>query len=104
MKSWTIENLSTTDINNNHHQNFGILTKEGRIALLGENQEANARLIVNAVNCRDELVEALKKTLNWINSLNEDLEDNDPLKIMQEKYHAPYKKIIKEALAKSESI
>lgn len=70
MKSWTIENLSTIDINNNPHQNFGILTKEGRIALLGENQEANARLIVKAVNCQDELVSACKSALPLLKHLN----------------------------------
>jgi hypothetical protein len=89
--------------------------KDNRTIIIGANKiiaevvgydesEANARLIVKAVNCHDELVEACQKTLNWLNSLNAGLPEDDPILVMQREYHAPYKNVLKQALAKAEAV
>lgn len=56
---WRIENLSVKTLDGKHHLNWGIRTGKGatgeRIALLGQNQKANARLIAAAPDLKDEL-------------------------------------------------
>lgn len=93
-RMWDIENLTMRDIDGKVRQNFGILTKEGRIALLGNNQESNASLIVKAVNCHDELVEALKLALKSM------LECDDRQHIKRHSYDPIFK--AQQALFKSE--
>lgn len=66
-KLWIIKNRTVVELSGKKLQNFQIETENGNvIALLGTNQEPNARLIVKAVNCHDELVEALKDCLKYI--------------------------------------
>lgn len=65
-RPWTITKEKFRTFDNEVHSNISIHTMIGeeRIALLGQNKEANAELIVRAVNAHDELVEALKKILD----------------------------------------
>ena len=42
---WKVENLQTTGFDGQRHGNFQVSSPDGPIALLGENQEANAHLI-----------------------------------------------------------
>lgn len=61
--SWRVENLSVTTLDGKHQMNYGIRTGKGingfRVALLGQNQEANAHLIAAA----PELLQACKRFL-----------------------------------------
>ena len=59
----------------------------------GDNQHTNAEFIVKAVNCHEELVEALKEALKELHSYHENYSTADKGEIFT---------IIKQALAKAE--
>ena len=74
---WVVENLSLTTLDGKSRQNFGIITEHGhRVALLGQNQEANANFIVLACNAHEDLLLAAKDACLFIKELAEVLGPN----------------------------
>lgn len=65
-----------------------------------EMNEANARLIVRAVNSHDELVSTLKNILMWIEETIDDYEHDDPLKKAIADHHKNRIDMIKDVLRK----
>ncbi len=65
--------------------------------------KANAALIVNVVNCHDDLVEALNAIRKRFDSLLSDDPMDAELNRIREIAHKPFYKIIDEALAKADS-
>jgi hypothetical protein len=74
-RPWKIEILQGCNLSNQITKSVCINIEGGsKIALLEENKEANAYLIVKAVNCHDKLVEALKNLIeacNWDTSMKD---------------------------------
>ena len=67
-----------------------------------QDAEANARLIVKAINCHDELVEALKKSQSALNSVLKYSHGDDLVDLHDEAYYANIK--INEALSKANEV
>lgn len=56
---WKLEESISVDFDGNKHENIGVITQDhSRIALLGENKQANARLIAAAPLMLQALQEA----------------------------------------------
>ena len=64
--------------------------------------QADAALIVRAVNAHDALVEALQAVNDWLQGLEDGAEEGDPLKAIRERAHAPIRKTIGAALTLAE--
>lgn|SRR3990167_5251606 len=56
---WRTENLSVFNLDGKRTLNLGIKTDNGRIALLGKNQQANGEFIICACNSYEVLLEVL---------------------------------------------
>ena len=65
-------------------------------------EEANAKLIVRAVNAHDALVDAAKFVKAFLLRLEDGLPEDDPLTKARRKYHAPIHAKLDAALALAE--